>query len=53
MAYKVTISKKKRIRKTDFIYKEMRQIFSAIRSWDMYEFADHSKDKKHFKKKKK
>lgn len=34
------------------IKQEMKQTYGAIKSWDIYQEADHGKDKKRFKKKK-
>ena len=47
--YKASIAKQQKLKK---IYKGMRQIYGSLKSWDIYQLADHEKDKKRFKKKK-
>lgn len=53
IAYKISIAKLSlyQLKKIP-IYAKMRQIYGSIKSWDVYNQADHKKDKKRHKKKK-
>lgn len=50
--YKISIAKLKNKFKIKPIYKKMREYYGSVKSWDIYEQADHTKDKKRGKKKK-
>ncbi len=51
--YKIGIAKLKNKLNINYIYKKMREFYGSVKSWDIYEQADHGKDKKRGKKKNK
>jgi len=53
-AYKISIAKQQKLNLIKIKMKRnMRQIYGSIKSWDRFRLANHEKDKKRFKNKKK